>query len=183
MATGIKLATTFPASYKDEPSAKNFPGKEFPYKATTGMLGMKAIPEEVTYEEGVYVGYRYYNTFKKATAYEFGYGLSYTGFTYSNLTLNSPTFAGKITASVKVTNMGKVAGKEVTQLYLNAHAKSMDKPAEELKGFANTALLQFGASQVLTFTINAKDLASFNTKQSAWVAEAGTYNVKIGASS
>ncbi|MGY4535829.1 beta-glucosidase [Mucilaginibacter sp. UYNi724] len=178
-----KLATTFPANYKDEPSAKNFPGKEFPEKATTGMMGMKAIPAEVTYEEGIYVGYRYYNTFKKATAYEFGYGLSYTGFAYSNLSLSNPTFTGKITVSVKVTNTGKVAGKEVAQLYLNAPAKSMDKPAEELKGFAKTALLQPGASQVLMFSINAKDLASFNTKQSAWVAEAGTYNVKIGASS
>ncbi|MET3978606.1 beta-glucosidase [Mucilaginibacter sp. UYP25] len=178
-----KLATTFPANYKDEPTAKNFPGKEFPEKATTGMMGMKAIPAEVTYEEGIYVGYRYYNTFKKATAYEFGYGLSYTGFAYSNLSLSNPTFTGKITVSVKVTNTGKVAGKEVAQLYLNAPAKSMDKPAEELKGFAKTALLQPGASQVLMFSINAKDLASFNTKQSAWVAEAGTYNVKIGASS
>lgn len=178
-----KLATTFPANYKDEPSAKNFPGKEFPEKATTGMMGMKAIPAEVTYEEGIYVGYRYYNTFKKATAYEFGYGLSYTGFAYSNLSLSNPTFTGKITVSVKVTNTGKVAGKEVAQLYLNAPAKSMDKPAEELKGFAKTALLQPGASQVLMFSISAKDLASFNTKQSAWVAEAGTYNVKIGASS
>ena len=97
------------------------------------MMGMRSIPAEVTYEEGIYVGYRYYNTFNVATAYEFGYGLSYTSFGYSNLTLSSNTFKGKITATVTVTNTGKTAGKEAVQLYLAAPAQKTGKPSEELK--------------------------------------------------
>lgn len=178
-----KLATTFPVEYNDVPSAKNFPGKEFPEKATTGMMGMKAIPAEVTYEEGVYVGYRYYNTFNVKPAYEFGYGLSYTDFSYSNFKLSSTSFNGKLTATVTVTNTGKVAGKEVVQLYVSAPTKKLDKPSEELKGFAKTNLLQPGKSQTIMFIINATDLASFDTQSTAWVAEAGNYIVKIGASS
>ncbi|WP_121355686.1 glycoside hydrolase family 3 C-terminal domain-containing protein [Flavisolibacter nicotianae] len=178
-----KLATTFAATYNDVPSAKTFPGKEFPEKATTGMMGMKAVPAEVTYEEGVYVGYRYFNTFGVKPAYEFGYGLSYTTFRYSGLQLSTPTFNGKLTATVTVTNSGKVAGKEVVQLYISAPANKMDKPSEELKGFAKTALLQPGQSQKISFTISAADLASFDTNTSSWVAEAGKYAVKIGASS
>jgi beta-glucosidase len=178
-----KLATTFPASYNDVPSAKNFPGKEFPEKATTGMMGMKAIPAEVIYEEGIYVGYRYYNTFNVKTAYEFGYGLSYTHFAYSNLVLSSPSFKDKITVAVTVTNTGTVAGKEVVQLYISAPATKTDKPSEELKAFAKTNLLQPGKSQVLKFVINASDLASFDTSTSSWIAEAGDYTIKIGASS
>ncbi|MGI4728998.1 MAG: glycoside hydrolase family 3 C-terminal domain-containing protein [Janthinobacterium lividum] len=178
-----KLATTFPASYADVPSAKTFPGKEFPEKATTGMLGMKAIPAEVTYEEGIYVGYRYYNTFNIKPAYEFGYGLSYTDFSYSNLKLSSTSFNGKLTAAITVTNTGTVAGKEVVQLYLSAPVNKLDKPAEELKAFTKTGLLQPGQSQTLTFTLAAADLASFNTASSSWIADAGKYTVKIGASS
>src|ERR1700744_1074181 len=177
-----KLATTFPAAYSDVPSAKNFPGKEFPEKATTGMMG-KSIPAEVIYQEGIYVGYRYYNTFKVKPAYEFGYGLSYTSFSYSNLTLSSAAFNGKIVAAVTITNTGKVPGKEVAELYLTAPKGGLDKPSEELKGFAKTKLLNPGESQTLTFTLNAKDLASFNTAQTAWIADAGKYEVKIGASS
>ena len=178
-----KLATSFPMAYSDVPSAKNFPGKEFPEKATTGMMGMKSIPAEVTYEEGIYVGYRYYNTFNVATAYEFGYGLSYSSFGYSNLTLSSNTFKGKITATVTVTNTGKTAGKEAVQLYLAAPAQKTGKPSEELKAFAKTALLQPGESQTIIFTVNAADLASFDTNSASWIAEAGKYTVKIGASS
>jgi beta-glucosidase len=183
VAPSGKLATTFPASYNDVPSAKTFPGKEFPEKATTGMMGMKAVPAEVTYDEGIYVGYRYYNTFKVKPAYEFGYGLSYTTFNYSGLKLSSSTFNSKLTATVTITNTGKVAGKEVVQLYLSAPSKKLDKPSEELKAFAKTALLQPGQSQTITFTLNAADLASFDTEASAWVAEAGQYTTRIGASS
>ena len=79
-------------------------------------------PAVVTYEDGIYVGYRYYETFKVKTAYEFGYGLSYTNFTYSNLKLSSAKFNGKITVTVDVKNGGAVAGKEVAELYLTAPA-------------------------------------------------------------
>lgn len=178
-----KLATTFPVRYADVPSAKSFPGKEFPDQATTGNFGMKQMPAEVTYEDGIYVGYRYYNTFNVKPAYEFGYGLSYTNFTYSNLKLSSASFNGKITATIDITNAGKTSGKEVVQLYISAPSGKLDKPAEELKGFAKTGLLQAGQKQTLQFTINANDLASFDTETTSWIADAGKYMVKIGASS
>jgi beta-glucosidase len=178
-----KLATTFPASYSDVPSAKTFPGKEFPEKATTGAFGMKAIPAEVTYEEGIYVGYRYYNTFHIKPAYEFGYGLSYTDFTYADLKLSATKFDNTLTATLTITNTGKTPGKEVVQLYLSAPTTKIDKPAEELKAFAKTNLLQPGQSQTLSFTLSANDLASFNTAATAWIADAGKYTLKIGASS
>lgn len=166
-----KLATTFPVKYEDEPSAKSFPGTP------------ANRPAESIYDEGIYVGYRYFNTFSVKTSYPFGYGLSYTRFAYSNLKLSAATFSKKLTATVTVTNSGKVAGKEVVQLYLSAPHKTLDKPSEELKGFGKTRLLQPGASQTLTFTIDPKNLASFNTEKSSWIADAGKYIVKIGASS
>ncbi len=178
-----KLATTFPMDYKDVPSAKNFPGKEFPEQASTGNGVFRQVPAEVTYEEGIYVGYRYYNTFNIKPAYEFGYGLSYTDFDYSDLRLSGNTFAKTIRATVTIRNSGKIAGREVVQLYITAPAKTIDKPAEELKGFAKTKLLQPGQSETISFTINPDDLASFDTKRESWVAEAGSYTVKIGASS
>jgi beta-glucosidase len=178
-----KLATTFPAKYEDVPSAKNFPGKEFSEQATTGRHGRKLIPAEVTHEEGIYVGYRFYNTFNVKPAYEFGYGLSYTNFSYSNLKLSATNFADKLTATVTITNKGKMPGKEVVQFYISAPAFKMDKPAEELKAFAKTKLLKPGESQTLSFNLTAADLASFDTKMSSWIAEAGKYSVKVGASS
>jgi beta-glucosidase len=179
-----KLATTIPVKYEDDITAKNFPGREFPEKATnTGMLGMRAVPAEVTYEEGIYVGYRYYNTFDVKPAYEFGYGLSYTTFKYGDFALNTKSFDKSITASVTVTNTGKVAGKEVVQLYITAPAGKLDKPSSELKGFAKTGLLQPGQSEKISFTITPEQLASFNSETSAWIADAGNYSVKIGSSS
>ena len=177
-----KLATTFPADYRDVPSAKNFPGKEFTDQATGTGFG-RQVPAEVTYEEGIYVGYRYYNTFHVEPAYEFGYGLSYTNFKYSNLKLSSPVFNGKISATVTVTNTGSVAGKEIVQLYVSAPHKKMDKPSEELKAFAKTGLLRPGQSETITFNLSLADLASFDSKSSSWIAEAGKYTISIGASS
>lgn len=178
-----KLATTIPANYEDDYSSKNFPGVEFPERATTGMLGMKAVPAEVKYEEGIYVGYRYFNTFNVKPAYPFGFGLSYTSFAYTNLRLSSKQLNGKITASITIQDTGKTAGKEVVQLYITAPGKTIDKPAIELKAFAKTKLLAPGEKQVLTFTLTAADLASFDRIRSAWVAEPGEYQVKVGSSS
>jgi beta-glucosidase len=177
-----KLATTFPLSYTDDPTAKNFPGKEFKDKPVAGAFGQKAFEAEVIYEEGVYVGYRYFNTFGVKPAYEFGYGLSYTDFAYGDLKLSAPTFTDKLTASITVTNTGKVAGKEVVQLYVSAPTSRLDKPASELKAFAKTGLLQPGESQTLAFTITASDLASYQTKSSSWIADAGMYSINIGTS-
>lgn len=166
-----KLATTFPLDYPDVSSAKNFPGVP------------ADNPTEITYEEDIYVGYRYFDKHKVTPAYPFGFGLSYTQFQYGTLQVNSKKFNQQVTVRVEITNTGKTAGKEVVQLYLAAPGKTMDKPMQELKGFAKTKLLQPGEKQTLSFTLSAKDLASFDTSASAWVAEAGTYTLKIGASS
>ncbi len=166
-----KLAQSFPVKYEDVPSAKYFPGTPADH------------PTEVVYQEGIYVGYRYYNTFGVKTAYPFGYGLSYTKFAYSGLTLSAASFHNKLEATVTITNTGSVAGKEVVQLYLKASRGGLDKPSEELKGFAKTRLLKPGEAQTLTLTLTERDLTSFNTDASAWIADAGKYEVKIGASS
>jgi len=109
--------------------------------------------------------------------------LSYTSFKYSPVTLSTADFKGKITATVTITNTGKVPGKEVVQLYISAPGKTLNKPAEELKGFAKTRLLKAGESETISLIINARDLASYDTKAASWIAEPGTYTIKIGASS
>ncbi len=169
-----KLAVTFPNSYSDVPSAKNFPGEI--------VTNDSVITRQVVYEEGIYVGYRYYNTFDINTSYPFGFGLSYTNFTYNNLKLSSGKFKDEITVSVTITNTGKIAGKEIVQLYLSAPKKELDKPSQELKEFAKTRSLNPGESQTVEFTIDAKSLSSFNSERSAWIADAGKYTVNIGAS-
>ncbi len=178
-----KLATTFPIKYEDVPSANNFPGIELGGDDETQTNFMGGKNSEVVYEEGIYVGYRYFNTFNVKPAYEFGYGLSYTNFAYSDVKLSSSKFKKEITATVEITNSGKSPGKEVVQLYISAPTDVLDKPAMELKGFGKTKLLQPGESQTLTFTITADKLASFNTERTSWIADAGTYTLKVGASS
>lgn len=165
-----KLAQTFPVHYSDVPSAKYFPGTPV------------NKPKDVVYGEGIYVGYRYYHTFHIKTAYPFGYGLSYTHFTYSDLTLSSPRFDGKMEVRVKVTNSGEVAGKDVVELYLSAPQNEWKKPDEELKAFSKTRELKPGESETMNFVLNSSSLASFNTPKETWIAEAGKYTVKIGAS-
>ena len=166
-----KLTMTFPVDYHNHPSAENFPG--FPAHD----------PSEVFYKEGIYVGYRYFNTFGIKSSYEFGFGKSYTTFEYSDLKLSESTFEDEIEVTVKVKNTGKVTGKEVVQVYVSAPTNLADKPSEELRAFAKTKALKPGKSEKLKFTLKAKDLASFIDEQSAWVTEKGTYTVKIGASS
>jgi beta-glucosidase len=144
---------------------------------------MKRTPWELTYEDDIYVGYRYYNTFKVPVAYEFGYGLSYTTFDYSKLKLESKDFNGKLTFSVDVKNTGKVAGREVVQVYVGSPSGKLKKPEETLAAFAKTKLLQPDESQTLNFTIETKDFASFDEATSSWIAEVGNYSLKIGASS
>jgi beta-glucosidase len=184
-----KLAVTFPMSYSDAASAKNFPGvaeksdKEDKAADLSGFSFMRRTPWEILYEDDIYVGYRYYNTFKVPVAYEFGFGLSYTDFKYSNLKLSLADFKGQLTAQVDVKNTGKVAGREVVQLYVGAPSGKLKKPEETLAAFAKTKLLKPGESQTISFKIETKDFASFNDATSTWIAEEGTYNLKIGASS
>lgn len=166
-----KLPMSFPMTYADVPSTNSFPGEP------------KENPVNSPYEEGIYVGYRYYDTFKIPTAYEFGYELSYTQFRFSDLKLSSNNFSDKIVVSVNVKNTGKLAGKEVVEVYLSAPKVEMEKPLQELKAFAKTKLLKTGESQRLSFTLDGSLLASFQSGISAWVAEKGTYEVRVGASS
>lgn len=179
-----KLPVTFPIKYSDVPSAKNFPGVDLPGEEVEIIPGiLKGKNSEVVYEDGIYIGYRYYSSFNKKVAYPFGFGLSYTNFLYSDLNLSSKKFQKALNISIKITNIGKVAGKEVVELYISAPGKTMNKPVIELKGFAKTALLNPNESQVIHFEINSKDLASFDTKRESWVVEPGNYTVKIGSSS
>ncbi|VAX25372.1 beta-glucosidase [hydrothermal vent metagenome] len=166
-----KLPDSFPMKYDDVPSSKSFPGVP------------ANDPVNSFYEEGIYVGYRYYDSFNVPTAYEFGYGLSYTTFDYSDLKLSSSIFSSKMKVTMTVKNTGKVAGKEVVQLYLSAPTTEIEKPVQELKGFAKTKLLEPGESQQLSFELDEKSLASFWSGISAWVADKGDYDVRIGASS
>jgi len=184
-----KLASTFPMKYSDVPSSKNFPGvvteEAKPQNSGASALETFFTPQasRIVYEEGIYVGYRYYTTFEVPVSYEFGYGLSYTTFEYSNMVLSSGKFKKSLTVTVDVKNTGDVAGKEVVQLYLSAPAGNLDKPAEELKGFDKTALLAPGEVQTLTFELTPRSLASFDPASSSWIAAAGEYTVKTGASS
>jgi beta-glucosidase len=184
-----KLADTFPISYEDVPSAKNFPGVELPKtaedvkKEEAFPAFMRTVPAEVVYEEDVYVGYRYFNTFNIPVAYEFGFGLSFTQFRYDNIEINSSRFTDPLIVSVDVRNTGMTAGREVVEVYLSAPAKKLNKPDGVLTAFGKTKLLNPGESQKMSFSINAKQLASFDAASSSWIAEAGKYTVKIGASS
>ncbi|UYZ64473.1 glycoside hydrolase family 3 C-terminal domain-containing protein [Hymenobacter weizhouensis] len=177
-----KLATTFPVAYTDVPYSADFPGR-VKSGAAPPASSFQGQDAENTYQEGVYVGYRYFTTFQVRPAYEFGHGLSYTSFTYSPLQLSKPTASGQLTATLTVTNTGRVAGREVVQLYVGAPAERLTKPVRELKAFAKTGVLAPGKSQTLTFRLTAADLASYHTGPAAWVAEAGTYTVQAGASS
>jgi len=133
------------------------------------------------YEEGIYVGYRWFDKQNLAVSYPFGYGLSYTSFEYSEPAVVND---GKtVTATVTVKNIGEVAGKEAVQLYVSAPAGSLDKPVKELKAYGKTAKLAPGESQVLTLTFPTSELASFDEDASAWVVDAGTYTFLFGASS
>ena len=169
-----KLPVSIPVKYSDDPSSVNFKGE-------SEVAKVNVIP--VLYNEGIYVGYRYYDSFKIQTSYEFGYGLSYTTFEFSDLKLSSKTFNGMLKIEVTVKNSGKVDGKEVVQLYLSSPESGIEKPFQELKGFAKTKLLKPGDSQQLSFELDARSIASFWTGKSAWVADPGVYLVKIGASS
>ncbi len=175
-----KLASTFPAKYEDDITAKNFPGHEIPGSEKPGLFGQKMMDAEVTYEEGVYVGYRYYSSFNIPTAYPFGYGLSYSTFKTDNIKLSAPVLTDKIQVNVTITNTGAVAGREVAELYVSAPGLKLDKPVVELKAFAKTKTLVSGESQELSFELTPADLASFNSTTSTWITEAGDYTIKFG---
>ena len=172
-----KLPMTFPVNYMDVPSSMNFP---YIWDMTNGRKGERKNVDFTDYEEDIWVGYRYFQAKDVEVSYPFGYGLSYTTFAYSKPTVKANNDG--ITATVTVTNTGKVAGREVVELYVAAPAGGLEKPVRELKAFAKTKQLAPGASETLTFTVPAYELASFNEATSAWETATGNYKVLIGAS-
>ena len=184
-----KLPMTFPVSYLDIPSSFNFPHN---YHGQNSMGDFAAIfgfqnktlrkdIDYTNYEEGIWVGYRYFSTAGKKVSYPFGYGLSYTTFVYSKPVVKVAK-DGKVSASITVTNNGSVAGKEAVQLYITAPDGGLVKPAFELKAFAKTRELKPGESQTLTMTVDPYTLASFNEAAGAWEMAAGEYKICFGAS-
>ena len=178
-----KLPMTWPIAYQDAASSKNFPSDGKGSDIMGDMSKWKNVKNVgyTLYDEDIYVGYRYFDTFDKTVSYPFGYGLSYTTFSYNDV--KAADNGSNISVSVTVTNTGKRPGKEVAEVYVTAPKGAIEKPAQELKTFAKTRTLQPGESQTLTMNIDKADLASFNTKQSAWVADGGSYTFKVGASS
>ena len=176
-----KLTMTWPLAATDHPSTKGYPGTMdfYTYEVTRGYTGQVEGYDYTNHEEDIYVGYRFFDTFQRNVAYPFGFGLSYTTFEYSKpvVKLNGD----KVSVSINVKNSGSMSGKEVAQVYIAAPAGKLEKPAKELKAFAKTRELKPGESQTLNMTIAVRDLASFDEAGSQWLAEAGTYNVMIGA--
>ena len=178
-----KLPMTFPVNFMDHPSSANFPYNYQQAQNTGWGWGPRQPQKDVdytNYEEGIYVGYRFFSTAKVDVSYPFGFGLSYTSFAYSKPVVKAT--ANGFEASITVTNTGKVAGKEVVELYVTAPEAGLAKPACELKAFAKTRELKPGESQTLKMVVDNYGIASFNDANSAWEAPAGTYKVCFGAS-
>ncbi|MFA6778443.1 MAG: glycoside hydrolase family 3 C-terminal domain-containing protein [Paludibacteraceae bacterium] len=187
-----KLTMTWPISVVDHASTRNFPQEYdmYTYKnmKTYSFRNVQGV-DYSNHEEDIYVGYRYFDTFKRTVAYPFGFGLSYTTFSYGKSSVkvndrkNAKTDGSYIEISVVVTNTGKMAGKEVVQVYVAAPKDGLQKPAKELKAFAKTKLLQPGESETLRMCVAHRDLASFDESNSQWLVQAGVYDFLVGSSS
>ena len=178
-----KLPMTWPITLDDVASTKNFPTDGIQIGFSDHNQGKYKGVRNVgytEYEEDIYVGYRYFDTFQKNVSYPFGYGLSYTTFDYQNASVKN--VGDKVIVSVDIKNVGNRAGKEIVEVYVTAPKGKVEKPAKELKAFAKTRSLQPGETQTLKMEIKKDDLASFNEKASAWIVDAGQYAFKIGAS-
>ena len=180
-----KLTMTFPVKFEDAASSKNFP--------TEGAMGdmdfmspkkktNKPLWDYTNYEEDIYVGYRYFDTFGKQVSYPFGYGLSYTSFSYENPRIKEDNDKYVITVTVK--NTGKYSGKEVVQLYASAPDRMhANKPEKELKAFMKTKNLKPGESATVVLTVGTSELASFDEQSSSWIVTPGVYQFQIASSS
>ncbi|MGT2756167.1 glycoside hydrolase family 3 C-terminal domain-containing protein [Streptococcus ovuberis] len=163
-----RLAETFPYQLEDNPSHLNFPGDG----------------DKVQYKEGLFVGYRYYDKKKMDVQFPFGYGLSYTSFSYQDLKVSHTICqdTDQVEVSVRVTNSGNRAGKEVVQLYVNRQVDSSLRPVRELKGFEKIALAP-GESKEVTFTLTKRSFAEYNTLLHDWYVPSGDYVIEIGKDS
>lgn len=171
-----KLAETFPLHLEDNPSYLNFPGNR----------------EKVCYQEGVFIGYRYYDKKKMDVLFPFGYGLSYTDFTYSNMkvTVNGKNAADvdviketdEIVVSADITNTGNCDGAEIVQLYIKNPVVYEIRPEKELRDFAKV-FLKAGETKTVTFTLNARSFSYYETRIHDWYAESGDYEILLASSS
>jgi len=167
-----KLPVSLPKKFEDSPASTNYPGQNL----------------KVNYAEGLYVGYRYYDTKNVEPAFPFGFGLSYTSFEYSDLKVSHrKEFVGKVLsdqflASLKVKNTGSRAGAEVVQLYIHDGHSKIDRPVHELKGFQRVEL-QPGETKSITFALDRAALSYWSPEKKDWIADPGTFEIQIGASS
>ena len=163
-----KLAETFPLRLSDTPSYLNFPGEN----------------KQVRYGEGLFIGYRHYEARQIPVLFPFGYGLSYTCFAYSNLKVSATTFTDMdgLTVSLDVTNTGKVAGKEIVQVYVHDQKATLQRPEKELKGFAKVAL-EPGETRRVSVQLDFRSFAFYHPGYGQWVTEDGDFDIVVGASS
>jgi len=163
-----KLPVSMPKKFEDSPAAKNYPGQNL----------------EVNYAEGIYVGYRYYDTKNVEPQFPFGFGLSYTTFDYANLQVKPGKVSGDqpVEVSLRVRNTGKRAGAEVVQLYVHDGHSKIDRPAHELKGFSRVELKP-GEMRTVQMKLDRSAFSYWNPKTKEWMAEPGTFEIQVGSSS
>ncbi len=162
-----RLAETFPLTLEDTPSFLNFPGEN----------------AEVRYGEGIYIGYRGYDAYKRDVLFPFGYGLSYTQFSYANLGLSRTAFTldDTLTLTVDITNTGKRAGQEVVQVYVHDVTSRLARPPKELKAFAKVAL-EPGETKTVTLSLDDRAFSYYDPAYHRWLAEAGEFEILVGSS-
>ena len=163
-----KLAETFPLALADVPAQAWFPGEH----------------RQVQYREGLNIGYRYFDTVARDVLFPFGHGLSYTTFEYANATTSAETFAAgdPFSVSLSVTNTGELPGAEIIQLYVSHPGSAIARPAQELRGFHKVTLGP-GETQRITLELRDRAFAYFDPETNDWALEAGTYELRLAASS
>lgn len=163
-----KVGETFPLKLEDTPAYLSFPGEY----------------NEVRYGEGIFVGYRGYDAMGRDVLFPFGFGLSYTTFEYSNLRVSKAAFGvdDTLDVSVDVTNTGKVAGKEIVQVYVHDVEAKLPRPEKELKAFAKVAL-NAGETRTVTLQLTPRAFQYYNPRYHGWIAEAGEFEIRVGRSS
>lgn len=183
-----KLPMTFSVNLKDHASNQNFPSDGEPMNLTDMIFGTEVDEKDkvenidyTIYEEGIYVGYRYFDKVNLYVSYPFGYGLSYTDFEYGDLNVIEEN--DTINVSITVQNTGDWAGKEVVQVYVSKPNSTVDRPEQELKAFVKTKTLTPKERQDIVIRIPVSELSYWDEDKSGWVLEEGTYSIRLGASS
>jgi beta-glucosidase len=163
-----KLSETFPASLEDTPAYPDFPARD----------------KEANYREGIFIGYRYYDARKIVPLFPFGFGLSYTTFSYADLQVNATEIKDTeaVTVTVKVKNTGRVAGQEVAQLYIHEQSTRVVRPEKELKAFAKVAL-QPAEETIVSFQLGKHDFAYYDVSSHEWAVNPGKFDILVGGSS